>query len=377
MMHDLALQFKVNGHDVWMLTPAPRQKEKLRVVNLEGINVLFFNSGKIKNISKVKRAINESLLPVDAWKASRKILKHTRFDGVVYYSPSIFWGKLVRKLCAMWKCKSYLILRDKFPQWAVDNGLISKYSPVYWYFRYHEWMNYYSANRIGVMSPSNLEYFRNNNKDISKFEVLYNWATISPVPEKSVTYRNKLNLLNKIVFFYGGNIGHAQKMINLVNLAKHFIYSPEVHFLFVGNGDEVEMLLKEKEKYNLYNITYLCAVDQISYFEMLNEFDVGLFSLHPKHKTHNFPGKLLGYMAYEKPILGCVNRGNDLKDIVNQANAGIVVDCEDKEAIVNAAKMLIESDEKRILMGKNGRKLLSEKFSVENACNQIEKALNS
>ena len=80
MMHDLALQFKVNGHDVWMLTPAPRQKEKLRVVNLEGINVLFFNSGKIKNISKVKRAINESLLPVDAWKASRKILKHTRFE---------------------------------------------------------------------------------------------------------------------------------------------------------------------------------------------------------------------------------------------------------------------------------------------------------
>ena len=54
-----------------------------------------------------------------------------------------------------------------------------------------------------------------------------------------------------------------------------------------------------------------------------------MFSLHSGHKTHNFPGKLLGYMSYSKPILGCVNAGNDLADVVNSAKAGIVVDSND------------------------------------------------
>ncbi len=56
-----------------------------------------------------------------------------------------------------------------------------------------------------------------------------------------------------------------------------------------------------------------------------------MFSLHSGHKTHNFPGKLLGYMSYSKPILGCVNAGNDLADVVNSAKAGIVVDSNDDQ----------------------------------------------
>ena len=47
---------------------------------------------------------------------------------------------------------------------------------------------------------------------------------------------------------------------------------------------------------------------------MLASFDIGLFSLHRNHKTHNFPGKILSYMSFSKPILGSCNVGNDLRD---------------------------------------------------------------
>lgn len=377
MMHELALQLQIMGHEPWVLTPVPLQVEKLAIRKLDGINVLYFRSGEIKNTGKIKRALNETLLSWQAWQAGKEFFKENSFDGIIYYSPSIFWGGSVVKLCSLWKCKSYLILRDIFPQWTVDNGLMSKNSPVYWYFKFFEWINYKFASKIGVMSPSNLEFFTNQGTDTSKFEVLFNWSTIPQIPSKKNHYREVLNLKDKIVFFYGGNIGYAQKMINLVNLAKQFLEIPGAHFLLVGKGDEVDLVLSKKEEYKLNNLTYLPSVDQDTYFEMLNEFDIGLFSLHPAHKTNNFPGKLLGYIAYEKPILGCVNKGNDLKQIVNNAGAGIVVNSDDEEDLFKAAVSLFESEERRKKMGQNGRKLLKEKFSVENACKQIISFLES
>ncbi len=250
-----------------------------------------------------------------------------------------------------------------------ENSLIHRY------FSFFEKINYQYANLIGVMSPSNLEYFKSQKINISKFEVLFNWAKLETVSEPSGEYRKKLGLEDKIVFFYGGNIGHAQQMINLTSLAFKFKENKTVHFLFVGTGDEVDLILKEKEKYKLDNLTYLTPVDQSTYIRMLNEFDIGMFSLHPDHKTHNFPGKLLGYMAYSKPILGCVNSGNDLKMIVNDARAGIITNGTNRDDLYEAAVSLTESESLRKEMGRNGRKLLSTKFSVKSAALQIEKAL--
>lgn len=130
MMNELALQFKAGGHEPWVLTPAPWQKEKLTVKELDGVHVLYFRSGEIKNTGKIKRAVNETLLSWQAWQATKSFFRNNRFDGVVYYSPSVFWGALVKKLRSLWQCNSYLILRDIFPQWTVDNGLMSKKSPA-------------------------------------------------------------------------------------------------------------------------------------------------------------------------------------------------------------------------------------------------------
>ena len=157
------------------------------------------------------------------------------------------------------------------------------------------------------MSEANLKWCQENFENSEKFEVLPNWTRIAPISYQSNKYRKELRLENKIVFFYGGNIGHAPNMINLGDLAIAMKPFPEAHFLFVGKGDEVTLILEKQKEYDLTNVTYLPAVDQDEYFQMLSEFDVGLFNLHPNHLTHNFPGKLLGYMEYSKPILGCVN----------------------------------------------------------------------
>ena len=138
MMHELAIQFNKNGHDVTVLTPCPNIDINLKIDNIDDINILYFKSGKIKNTPKIKRAINETLLSYNAWKITKKYFKTKSFDGIVYFSPSIFFGRLVSKLKNLWKCKSYLILRDVFPQWAIDNGLIKKDSFIHYYFNHFE-----------------------------------------------------------------------------------------------------------------------------------------------------------------------------------------------------------------------------------------------
>lgn len=371
LIHDLASEFKRQNHDITILTPKPKQKEKLINTEYKGVNVLYFKSGVIKNTNKIRRTINELLLPFYAYNATKQYFKQNTYDGIIFYSPTIFWGPLVKKLKNKWNCKSYLILRDIFPQWVIDNKILSKNAPITWLFRFFEKLNYNAADKIGVMSNSNLNYFQNRYKNADKFEVLPNWSKIT-IPNKEniskrIDIRSQYNLEDKIIFFYGGNIGHAQHIINLVNLANEFKAYENIHFLFVGEGDKVDLIKSEKDKRQLNNITYHPAVDQETYLDILSDIDIGMFSLHPNHTTHNFPGKLLGYMLYEKPIIGFSNKGNDLLETINSNHAGLVVENSQLTDLVNFILFLIDKPEQRIEIGKNARKLLQEKFSVENS----------
>ncbi len=369
MMHELASELKVQGHEVTVVTPSPKLKVKTEISMLDGITVCRFKSGEIKNVGKVKRAMNETLLSHYAWKSFKSYFQDNPHDLIVYYSPTIFWGGLVERLKKLWDAPSYLVLRDFFPQWAIDQGLIREGSKIEKYFRYFEKKNYASADTIGIMSQKNLEWFKETVTTDKKLEVLYNWASNEPVKEAS-SYKEKLGLTGKTVYFYGGNIGHAQDMMNIVRLAKNLRNEEKAHFVLVGKGDEVELVRAAIAEHNLPNMTLLPSVSQDEFKLMLAEFDVGLFTLHKEHSTHNFPGKLLGYMVQELPILGSINEGNDLKEIVEKSGAGLVtVNGEDEALYENALKLM--DDEYRKQVGKNASKLLESTFSVKAAVKQI------
>ena len=374
MVHELACEFKEEGHDVTVVTPVPKLKAKTEISTLDGVTVCRFKSGEIKNVGKVKRAINETLLSRYAWRSFKDHFKKNPHDLIIYYSPTIFWGGLVERLKKLWSAPSYLILRDLFPQWAIDQGLIREGSKIEKYFRYFEKKNYAAADIIGLMSQKNLESFKETVTADKKLEVLYNWAANVPVKAES-DYKEKLGLTGKTVYFYGGNIGHAQDMMNIVRLAKNMQNETNAHFVLVGAGDEVELVREAIKQEKLDNMTLLPSVSQDAFKQMLAAFDVGLFTLHQDHSTHNFPGKLLGYIVQELPILGSVNAGNDLQEIVEEAGAGFVtVNGEDEKLLENALKLLDENTRREV--GQNAKKLLESTFSVEAATRQILKNIS-
>lgn len=374
MFHELALELQRCGHDPVIITPSHgKQAKRLQVDFFNGIEVWRFRNPPMRGQGKVKRVISESLLSLSAYLALRNVEELHSFDLCINYSPTIFFGPLMYWFKRKSKTFNYLVLRDMFPQWVIDEGMISANSPIAFYFRFFERLNYNVSDCIGLMSPANVRYFSSLNPKYKNIEVLRNWAEINPkcYSNKLIDVRAQLNLNDKVIFFYGGNIGHAQDMSNLLRLVKAMLPYSNAHFLFVGQGDEFELVKKNKDIENLVNLTLLHSINQDSYKEVLTQVDVGLFSLAKTHKAHNFPGKLLGYMLQSLPILGSVNIGNDVIDFLNGEGAGLAFVNGDDEALLNAAIYLLNDKSQRQKMGARGNEVLKAYFSVETAAQKI------
>ncbi len=370
LIGDLALELKKQGHKVTILTPSELVQENLEICDEDGVRVVRAKTGKLKGVFRVLRAFRETRVSSTLWRKGKNYLLSNPADLVIYYSPTIFFGGLVEKLKAHWKCRTYLILRDIFPQWAVDAGILKK-GLVYRYFRTRELQQYRAADVIGVQSPANLKYFEEQTfARKPSLEVLYNWTQTDQIVT-STTYRTKLRLEDKVVFFYGGNIGVAQDMDNIVRLAERLQDQAHIYFLLVGEGSETERLRKLIEKKGLRNMAILDAISQEEYLKMLSEFDVGLISLNSRLKTQNIPGKLLGYLQVSIPILASINEGNDLKDIIEINRVGLVSINGDDEALYENAKILANDVKLRKELGNNTQQLLQKHFAVSSIAAQI------
>jgi O26-antigen biosynthesis N-acetyl-L-fucosamine transferase len=373
MIHQLAMEFQRNGHESVVITPGdPTQDSSLIIDFLNGVEVWRFKSGYIRGVGMAKRLINEWMLSYKAWNAVSKEVNNRCFDLCINYSPTIFFGPFTRRL----KVKGtyiYQVLRDDFPQWLVDQEIISKWSPVTFFMRYYERLNYRTADCIGMMSEANVDVFKKRNPSYSNVTVLANWSSTQPFrgEEISSNILTEYNLSAKTVFFYGGNLGHSNDMPNIIRLARNLNSYQNAHFLIIGQGDQYDLINELVDLWDLENVTVLPSISQDAFQKVLTKIDIGLFSLSKNHTTHNFPGKLLGYMVESIPILGSTNPGNDLLTLVNNANAGFIHVNGDDDSLAASAIELMTNNALRLDCGINARALLMKYFSVKSAFQNI------
>lgn len=375
MMHELAVQLTSAGHSVIVVTPGFQdQEERLLISSIDGVEVWYFKTPPMRGVGLIRRAVTESLLSFRAWLATKEKLSTLHIDICINYSPTIFFGAYAYFLRSKGSY-IYLILRDFFPQWLVDQRKLSKVSIIYWYFRAVELFNYFAAHRIALQSPKNKTVFIEKNQAFrDKTSILYNWVARTPhvvVDFKHIDFYLKKGR-RRVIFFYGGNMGFAQDMGNLIGLVRRLHHRNDAHFLFIGDGDQVE-LVSEAAKV-LDNMSYFPSVPQEVFASILRRVDVGLFTLAREHTAHNFPGKLLGYMQNEVPILGSINPGNDLQTVIEGAQAGIVTVNGDDDALRDAAVKMLDDPALRRSMGKNALHLRDAVFSVEGVAETILQA---
>lgn len=371
LAQDLAYEFVSLGHEVLVVTLDDAIDERIVVEGYGHLKICRVRTGRIKGANRVKRAINEIRLSGTVWRAAGQFLANQRCDLIVYYSPTIFFGALVARLKRLWNAGTYLILRDIFPDWALEVGQLRE-GPIYRLFKRYERSNYASADRIAVQSPANLAYLRSRS-DLSraKLEVLFNW-TASDLPEpRGRSFRSELGLEGKFVFFYGGNIGVAQDMDNILRLANGLKLRDTAKVLLVGEGSEFDRVASEVDRLGLSNVLLRPSVGQLEYLQMLQEVDVGLITLHPALKSANIPGKLLGYLQCAIPTVASVNPGNDLVQLLEISGAGLVSVNRDDKAFLAHCLMLLDDADRREDMRNAAKRLLEDRFHVRSAAAQI------
>jgi glycosyltransferase involved in cell wall biosynthesis len=337
----------------------------------DGVTVFRVRTGQIEGASRFRRGWNEMRLSPVLWSAGRDFFRDHPCDLIAFYSPTIFFGPLVRRLKELWACRSYMILRDIFPQWAVDAGALRK-GPAYLYFKRHERLQYAASDVIALQSPGNLRYFEERGWHKKyRLEVLYNWTALEAPAPAQVDYRKAWGLEGKVVFVYGGNIGVAQDMDNLLRLAEALRADERIVLLLVGEGSEVPRLRALAAAKGLRNFQVRDAVSQAEYAGMVGQFDVGLISLHRGLKTQNFPGKMLSYFLVSLPVLASINPGNDLQTLLEKEQAGLVSENGEDARLADQARRLAGDEKFRRETGARGRLLLDKLFSAANAARQI------
>jgi glycosyltransferase involved in cell wall biosynthesis len=372
LMRDLAREYVLQGHQVMVVTPSDSILTPKSVIIEDGVTVVRVRTGAMKNANKILRLWRESQLSVNIWRNAREVFQKNPCDLIVFYSPTIFFGHLVKRLKTLWNCPAYLILRDIFPQWAVDAGILRKGGVLHRFLRHNEIAQYAAADIIGVEARGNLSYF---NEDLrqNKFhvEILNNWISEQINLSSTACWRKKLGLDDKVVFCYGGNIGVAQDVRNILRLATGLRERDDIFFLLIGDGNEVQQLNLEIDRLDLNNIKILPAMPEREYMHCLSECDVGLVSLARSLRSHNCPGKVLGYISCGKPILASLNPDNDLIALLLLADAGIACTNGDDDELHNAAVLLANEPLVRQRMGKNARLLSDTTFSVHAIAKQI------
>ena len=262
---------------------------------LGGVEVLRLRAPRTKEIDYLRRTLGEFLMPFYMLNNLRSSpFAEVLWDGVVWYAPSIFHGPLVGALKARSGCRGYLIIRDIFPEWAVDMGLMGRGLP-YLFFRTIAKYQYSIADIIGVQTAGNLKYFDRWQRGAGRqLEILQNW--LGPVGHSVCSLRMDATLLaGRKVFVYAGNMGVAQGMDILLDLAERFLLREDVGFLFVGRGSEGQRLAEKAKRRKLSNVMFLDEIDPDEIPDLYAQCHVGMVALDPRHQTHNIPGKFIHY----------------------------------------------------------------------------------
>lgn len=310
------------------------------------------------------------------WRIRQSSLAHSSWDGVIWYSPSIFHGPLAHMIMRSSKCKGYLIIRDIFPEWAVDIGLIRR-GFAFLFFRAVAQYQYSVADVIGVQTKGNRHYFeRWSEGENRKLEVLQNWLG-QPRCKPCSLRISDTSLSFRKVLVYAGNMGVAQGMDIFIDLANQLQSQKEIGFLLIGRGSEVARLRSKALALKLDNLIFADEIDPDEIPDLYAQCSAGIVALDPRHKSHNIPGKFLTYMQNGLPVLANINADNDLKGLIEESKLGQVCESNQIGDLLEKTKMLLRQIETDADLSKRCRKFFEHEFAVEKAALQIVAALSS
>lgn len=382
---DLMHEFKEKGHEVWVVCQTERREHQHTSLRQEDqINVLRVKTGNLTGkVSFIEKGLTTVSLEYLFKKAIARYLNDIKFDLVLYSTPPIAFGNVVEYVRNRDGAKTYLLLKDIFPQGAVDLGAVNSNSFIYKYFRHKEGQLYQISDHIGCMSEANVQYVLAHN-DLPQEKVELNPNSIKPLPlqekdEQSIKIiRAKYSIpSDAVVFAYGGNLGIPQGLEFLVEVCKKIKNRQDIFLLIVGDGGRYDYLTGELNTIDTGNMKLMRKLPKEDYDKLITACDVGLIFLNPKFTLPNFPSRLTSYMEMCLPVLAATDTATDLKDVLEKSGCGLWAKSGDIETFLRHIDFLAKHAKERQAMGKRGRKYLEEHYTVDKSYEIIMRHFNN
>ncbi|WP_348921981.1 glycosyltransferase family 4 protein [Enterococcus rotai] len=371
---DLLKKFIEHGHNVSIVSPTEkRNKKQTHIIELDSQSrILKVKIGNIQKTNILEKGVSTVLIEQQYIKAIKKYFSTLKFDLVVYATPPVTFEKVISFVKKRDGAFSYLLLKDIFPQNAVDLGKLSKNGLIYNFFRKKEVNLYKLSDRIGAMSKGNADYLLKHNTflDSRKIEVNPNSIEIkkenkiSLTPEETDELKEKLSIpLNKTLFLYGGNLGIPQGLDFFLDVLTNARSIDNIYFLIIGAGTQFHKIDTFIKKNELTNVQLLKTLPKEDYEKIEKIVDVGLVFLDHRFTIPNIPSRILGYMKEKKAILAATDIHTDLKDIITEGQLGLWCESGDLMTFLNHVETL-NNQELRKNMGENGFNYLEHNYDV-------------
>jgi hypothetical protein len=377
---DLIREFIRHGHQVTIISPVERRRKiPTRVIYSYGVKIVQVRTFNIQKTTLLEKGIGTLALEYQFLNASKIFCKKIKFDLLLYSTPPITFEKVIHYFKKRDRALAYLLLKDIFPQNAIDLQMIKKDGLLHQYFQMKEKRLYQVSDWIGCMSNANVNYLLSAHPYLDRKKVEVNPNSIEPVFSNfsrldKLDIRKKYALpLDKTIFIYGGNLGKPQGIEFLMETLSTN-QSENAYFLVIGNGTEYEMLKNWFDMNQPKNAKLINGLPKSDYDIILESCDVGLIFLNKNFSIPNFPSRLLSYLEKSLPTIAATDLNSDIGDEIELANCGYKVFSGDIEHMNSAIENIITNGQIDLL-GRNARKLLESKYLVSQSYQLIMEKL--
>lgn len=340
---DLLRELIKNGNEVYCISPIEkRMKEETHLE--ENGRLLRLKIGNIQKTNVIEKGISTLLVEKQFISAIKKYFSCVKFDLILYSTPPITFSGVIKYVKKRDNARTYLMLKDIFPQNAVDLGMMRNRGVkgyIYKYFRAKEKKLYALSDRIGCMSEANVDYLLEHNPTLLRdnVEVCPNCIDVADVRltvQERMQMRERYGLpQNKMIFVYGGNLGRPQDVPFIISCLKGCAKLDDVYFVIAGSGTDRYLFERYIEDEKPTHVRLFEYLPKNEYDRMIACCDVGLIFLDHRFTIPNFPSRLLSYMQAGLPVLACTDASTDIGKVITDGNFGWWCESDDETRFSN------------------------------------------
>lgn len=380
---DLMRFFAEQGHQMYIVAPSERRYKKPTNIRHErGVSILNVAIPNIQKTNLLEKGLSTLLLERLFLKAIKKHFSHIRFDLVIYSTPPITFTKIISEIKMRDNAQAYLLLKDIFPQNAVDLQMLKQGGLIHRFFYQKELALYRVSDYIGCMSPANVAFLLKHHPwlDPARVEVNPNstallTSTMDQSPKNTIRESHQLPT-DKTIFVYGGNLGKPQGIGFLLQTIEACAALSEAFFLVVGSGTEYPCMQRWFDTRKPANARLIETMPKDDYDKLVSACDVGLIFLDPRFTIPNYPSRLLSYLENSMPVITATDPNTDIGSIAEENGYGLKCLSGDIQTMKQHIQYCCENPEKVKEMGQKGYDFLKNNYTVQHSYDIIMKHFN-